>query len=220
MTTETVRVLIADDHDLFRLGLRTLLETAEDFEVVGEVATGIDAIAAAEATQPDVILMDLRMPRLDGIESTRRIVQTSPHIAVLVLTMYDEDKSVFAAIRAGARGYLLKGASREEVVGAIRAVYRRDVLFGPGVAERVMAYFAGERGDGGLTPFPQLTTRELEVLELVAAGLNNGEIARRLFLSQKTVRNHISNVFAKLHVADRAQAIVRARTAGLGTVQS
>jgi DNA-binding NarL/FixJ family response regulator len=219
MTPEALTVLIVDDHPVFREGLRTLLSTASDIEVVGEASTGLEAVSAADDLQPDVILMDLQLPELNGIESTRRIVQASPHIAVLVLTMFDDDDSVFAAMRAGARGYLLKGAGRDQVILAARSVARGEAIFGPEVAQRVIAYFAADRGVAGLTPFPQLSPRELDVLDLMAAGLNNAEIARRLFLSPKTVRNHISNVFAKLHVADRAQAIVRARTAGLGVVR-
>jgi DNA-binding NarL/FixJ family response regulator len=218
MSADVVRVQVVDDHPVFREGLRTLLSTADDLVVVAEAATGAEAVVAAEEHQPDVVLMDLQMPELNGIESTRRIVQSSPHIAVLVLTMFDDDDSVFAAMRAGASGYLLKGAGREEIVQAVRAVARGEAIFGPGVAQRVIAYFTADPVTPGVSAFPQLTRRERDVLDLVAAGLNNTEIARRLFLSPKTVRNHISNVFAKLHVADRAQAIVRARSAGLGTL--
>lgn len=217
---EPIRVLIADDHPFFRDGLRVLLEAAADTECAGEATTGAEAIALAERTQPDVILMDLQMPGLNGIEATREIVRASPHIAVLVVTMYEDDASVFAAMQAGARGYLLKGADREEMLLAIRAVGRGEAIFGPTVARRLMQYFAALRPESGPTAppaaFPDLTEREREVLALIAVGRSNQEIADALFLSLKTVRNYVSNIYSKLQVADRVQAAIRAREAGLG----
>jgi DNA-binding NarL/FixJ family response regulator len=212
---EPLRVLIADDHPLFRDGLRTLLASVPDAEVVGEAASGSEAIEHALELQPDVVVMDLQMPEVNGIEATRRIVEASPHVGVLVLTMFEDEDSVFAAMRAGARGYLLKGSSQDETVRAIQAVGSGEAIFGPGIAERLIAYFASAPS-GSPEVFPELTAREREVLELMAQGDNNAAIANRLVLSQKTVRNHVSNIFTKLRVADRAQAIVRAREAGLG----
>jgi DNA-binding NarL/FixJ family response regulator len=217
MTTpaeDQVRVVLADDHPMFRDGLRVALSALPDIDVVAEAASGMAAVAAAEQHQPDVVIMDLNMPDLNGIEATRRIVAQSPHIAVLVLTMFDEDESVFQAMRAGARGYLLKGADQDDIARAVHAVARGDAIFGPALARRLIGYFTSGRQSA--IPFGELTDREREVLELVARGRNNGEIARELFISAKTVRNHVSNVFAKLQVTDRAQAIVRAREAGLG----
>lgn len=211
---EPVRVLVVDDHPMFREGLRVALDAIPGVEVVAEAAGGMAAVSAAEAHQPDVVIMDVNMPELNGIEATRRIVGQSPHIGVLVLTMFDEDESVFQAMRAGARGYLLKGADQADIVRAVRAVARGDAIFGPALAQRLIGYFAS--GHSAAVPFAELTAREREVLEQVARGRNNGEIARELFISPKTVRNHVSNVFAKLQVSDRAQAIVRAREAGLG----
>ena len=213
--TELTRVVIADDHPIFREGLRISLSTAPDLQVVGEAATGEDAVVATLELQPDVVLMDLQMPTRGGVEATEQIVQTSPQVAVLVLTMFDDDDSVFAAMRAGARGYLLKGATRGEVLGAVHAVAGGELIFGPGVAHRVSAYFAARPAGPGKV-FPQLTDREREVLDLIASGISNTDITKRLVVSPKTVRNHISNIFVKLQVANRAQAIVRAREAGLG----
>lgn len=213
---DPVTILVADDHPLFRDGVRALLATVPDCELVGEAASGDEAVALAAQLQPDVVLMDIRMPGLDGIEATRRIVDTSPHIGVLVLTMFEDDGSVFAAMRAGARGYVLKGANQEEIVRAVRAIAAGEAIFGADIARRLMDYFATPRPDLPARAFPDLTEREREVLELIARGLANADIARRLFLSPKTVRNHVSNIFSKLQVADRAQAIVRAREAGMG----
>ena len=213
---EPVRVLIVDDHASFRSGLRALLGTAADLLVVGEAADGREAVDAAGALQPDVILMDVTMPGIDGIEATRRIVDAAPHVAILVLTMSSEDESVFAAIRAGARGYVLKGAQRAELLRAIRSVAAGEAIFGPGIARRLVGYFSRPAPAGASEPFPQLTEREREILDLIAAGRSNAEITSKLVLSPKTVRNHVSNVFAKLDVRDRAEAIVRAREAGLG----
>ena len=209
------RVLIADDHEDFRRGLEALLAAAPAVEVVGTASDGAMAVALALDLQPDVVLMDLHMPRVNGIDATEQIVACSPHIGVLVLTRMEDEESVFAAVRAGARGYLLKGARRAEIARAVQAVGAGEVIFGPGIADRVMAYFAGVRRPAA-DAFPDLTDRERVVLGLIAEGKENGEIARQLALSVKTVRNHASNIFTKLQVAHRAQAIVKAREAGMG----
>ena len=213
---ESHRVLVADDHEDFRRGLEALLAATPAVEVVGSAADGAMAVALALDLQPDVILMDLHMPRVNGIDATAQIVRSSPHIGVLVLTMMEDEESVFAAVRAGARGYLLKGARREEIIRAVQAVGAGEVIFGPAIADRVVTYFASARPRAAADAFPDLTERERVVLGLIAAGKENGEIARQLDLSVKTVRNHASNIFAKLQVAHRAQAIVKAREAGLG----
>ena len=213
---ERIKVLIADDHAFFRQGLRALLRVIPAVEMVGEADGGEAAVERALALQPDVILMDVQMPDLNGIDATRRILQTSPHIGILMLTMFEEDDSVFAAMRAGARGYVLKGADRGELGRAITAVAGGEAIFSPAIAQRMIQYFGAIGTLQSSEPFPQLSEREREVLELIAQGHNNTEIAARLVLSQKTVRNHVSNIFAKLQVADRAEAIVRARNAGLG----
>ncbi|MEO3784209.1 response regulator transcription factor [Actinocorallia sp. B10E7] len=214
----TPRVLIADDHPVYRDGLSLMLSSTGEVEVVGTARDGREAVERAGELRPDVVVMDLQMPRLDGIEATRRIVAGESPPGVLVLTMHEDDESVFAAMLAGARGYLVKGADQEEILRAITAVAHGEVIFGPALAARVTRYFtllAGTRQPME-EPFPALTAREREVLDLIAAGLSNPQIAARLYLSPKTVRNNVSNVFAKLQVADRAQAIVRAREAGLG----
>jgi DNA-binding NarL/FixJ family response regulator len=213
---ETIRVLIADDHALFRDGLRALLASAPDTEFVGEAATGDEAIALAIRLQPDVILMDIQMPSLNGIEATRQIVQASPHIGVLMVTMFEDDPSVFNAMRAGARGYLLKGAKHEEMLRAIRAVGGGEAIFSPAIAARLMEFFGSMKPKASPPAFPELTEREREILGLIAQGHKNTEIARQLVLSEKTVRNHVSNILSKLHVVDRTHAILRAREAGLG----
>jgi DNA-binding NarL/FixJ family response regulator len=215
MKTEPIRVLIADDHAPFREGLRALLSSVPEMTVAGEAENGEDAIQAAADLQPEVILMDIQMPGLNGIEATRRINQSSPHIGVIVLTMFEDDDSVFAAMRAGARGYLLKGADQAAILRAIQAVRNGEAVFGPGIARRLINYFTNLKSQVQ-HPFPELTGREQEVLDLLARGSNNAEIAGALGISQKTVRNHVSNIFNKLQVADRAQAIIRARDAGLG----
>lgn len=216
MATESIRVLVADDHTLFRDGLRALFASLPEYELVGEAASGEEAIALAEDLQPDVVLMDIQMPGVNGIEATRQILKTSPHIGVVVVTMFEDDDSVFAAMRAGARGYVLKGADQSQMLRAIQAVARGEALFGTAVAERLMNFFATPPGDVPPPVFPELTDREREVLGLIAQGYSNPDIAARLVLSPKTVRNHISNIFSKLQVADRAQAIIRARDAGMG----
>ncbi len=212
---ETIRVLVADDHPLYRDGLRAMLAAAPETELVGEATTGDEAITQAADMQPDVLLMDLQMPGTNGIEATRRIRQTSPHIAILVVTMFSDDDSVFAALRAGAQGYVLKGADRAELLRAITAVSRGEAIFSPTIAQRLMRHFATLSAERMPTLFPELTDRERVILELIAQGRSNTEIASRLVLSPKTVRNHISNILSKLQVADRAQAIIRAREAGL-----
>ncbi|EOD64852.1 response regulator [Amycolatopsis vancoresmycina] len=209
-----LRVLVVDDHPLFRIGVGTLLAAEPGIEVVGEAAGGTDAVASAAALRPDVVVMDLHLPDLSGIQATRLIVAANPGTGVLMLTMADESESVFAAMRAGARGYLLKDAEPDEIIRAVQAVARREAIFGADIANRVLAFF--NQPPATEPVFPELTGREREVLALIAAGHSNAVIARTLCLSPKTVRNHISNVFAKLHVADRAEAIVRARDAGLG----
>ena len=213
--TDPLHVFIADDHTLFREGLRALLGQA-GIEVAGEAATGEEAAALVERLQPDVVLMDIQMPGLNGIEATRRITTTSPHIGVIIVTMFEDDDSVFAAMRAGARGYILKGAGQDEVVRTIRAVAQGEALFGPAIAARLTSYFSGPRPAAPAEAFPELTAREREVLDLIAAGHSNETIAARLVVSRKTVRNHVSNIFSKLQVAGRAEAIIRARGAGMG----
>jgi DNA-binding NarL/FixJ family response regulator len=216
---EPIRILIADDHPLFRNGLRALLESVQDMQVIGEVASGDEAFTQARALQPDVILMDIKMPGMNGIEATRRILHTSPHIHILVVTMFEDDDSVFAAIRAGARGYLLKGAAQEETLRAIRAVSHGEAIFGPAVAERLMGYFGSVRPSAKSGPaqfFPELTEREYEILTLIAQRKSNADIAAHFVLSPKTVRNHVSNILSKLQVTDRTEAMHAAWTAGLG----
>jgi DNA-binding NarL/FixJ family response regulator len=213
---EPIRVFIADDHTLFRDGLRALFSSIEDVELVGEAADGEKAISGVAEIQPDVVLMDIQMPGLNGIEATRRIVSTSPHVGVIVVTMLEDDDSVFAAMRSGARGYVLKGADQEQMLRTIRSVAAGEALFGSDIAERLMNFFSSLEPAAGPEIFPELTDREREVLELIAQGKNNPEIARNLVISPKTVRNHVSNIFNKLQVVDRAQAIIRAREAGLG----
>ena len=215
MTEGPTRVLIADDHPEFRRGLTALLGTEPHLEIAGTATNGADAITLARELQPDLVLMDLNMPEINGVEATQAIVTASPHIRVLVLTMFEDDDSVFAAMRAGARGYLLKGAGRDEIIRAITTIDSGGVIFGPGIAQRVTGYFSGGAADP-LNAFPQLTQRERDLLALVAAGKSNTAIATELFLSPKTVRNHVSNIFTKLQVADRAEAIILAREAGIG----
>ncbi len=214
----TIRVVLADDHPVVRGGLRALLSTIEGIEVVGEAEDGEGAVREVQLTQPDVLLVDIRMPVLDGVAATRRVREAAPDTAVLVLTMYDDDATVFTAMQAGARGYLLKGADQDEIVGAIRAVAAGQAIFGPGIASRVLGYFAAPPVPQAPAdvPFPELTTRERDILSLLADGRRTADIAGELFLSPKTVSNNLTNIFAKLEVADRAAAIIRAREHGLG----
>ena len=211
----TIRVLLADDHPVVRRGLAALLGTLPDFEVVGEAVDGEEAIREAQLTRPDVVLMDVRMPGTDGVAATRRLRETVPDTAVLVLTMYDDDATVFTAMRAGARGYLLKGAEQEEIADAIRAVVRGQAIFGPGIASRLLDHFANPPAPAE-DPFPELTPREREILELLAEGRRTADIAGALHLSPKTVSNNLTTIFAKLEVADRTAAVIRARERGLG----
>lgn len=214
MTRPVTRLVIADDHPAFRAGLRVLLEDS-GLDVVAVAADGPSAVEAVLETRPDVALLDLQMPGLTGVEVTKRLAEVAPETRVLVLTMIEADETVLAAIRAGAWGYLLKGAGQEEIERAVRGVADGQVVYGAGVAERVRSFFAASAG-AVVPPLPQLSDREREVLRLAAEGRPNGEIARRLYLSEKTVRNHVSSIFTKLGVTDRAQAVARARDAGLG----
>ncbi len=213
---EIFRVLIADDHVLFRDGMRALLAAAPDLELVGEASTGQEAVDLSAQLRPDVVVMDIQMPGTSGIEATRRIVEQYPQIRVLIVTMFEDDNTVFAAMRAGARGFVLKGANYNEMLRAIRAVGSSEGIFSPAIAVRMMEYFANIRHANPPQVFPELSDREREVLDLLAQGYKNAEIAARLYLSPKTVRNHVSSIFDKLQVADRSEAIVRAREAGMG----
>ena len=213
--TEPTTVVIADDHPMIRQGLRLTLDQLPGIQVIGEATTGRQAVELAESLQPDVLIMDLNMPDGNGIDATRALTRSSPHVKVLILTMFDDDASVFQAMRAGARGYLLKGAGEQEIERAIRGVADGEAIFGPAVAQRVLDFLSGT-APRQPAAFPELSEREREVLSLLAEGRSNPDIARRLYLSPKTVRNHVSNIFTKLQVADRAQAIIKARDAGLG----
>ena len=214
----TVRVVLADDHPMYLYGLGAILEQAESVDVVANVGGGNELVRAAAHHRPDVVVTDLSMPDLDGVEATRLLLKTQPGLAVLVLTMHEDDEHVFAAVRAGARGYLVKGSGGEEIVRAVLAVASGDAIYGGAVARRIVAFYAGE-GDESPTAraFPELTPREREVLDLLATGTRNHEIARRLGMSEKTVRNHVSQVLLKLHVPDRTSAALRARDAGLSS---
>lgn len=212
----TVSVVVADDHPVVRAGLAALLSSLPDVEVVGVAATGQEAVNEVRRLRPDVAILDLQMPGLDGFAATREITRWVPGVAVLILTMFDDDESVFAAMRAGARGYIVKGAQQDEIARAIRAVAVSEAIFSAGVAQRVLAFLSSPPSVTTPELFPELTPREREILDLLAAGLSNAAIARRLDVASKTVANNLSNIFAKLQVADRAQAIVRARDAGLG----
>ena len=214
----TIRIVIVDDHPLMREGLRALVASLPDIEIVGEAADGAGARREAQLSRPDVVVMDLHMPGTNGVDATRSILHAMPAVRVLVLTMFEDDESVFAAMRAGASGYLVKGADQDEILRAIRSVAAGQAIFGRTVARRIIDFFAGRaRGGASAEPFPELTAREREVLDLIAAGHANSAIARHLVISGKTVSNHISAIFAKLQVANRAEAIARARQAGLGT---
>jgi DNA-binding NarL/FixJ family response regulator len=210
-----LRVLVVEDHPLFRKGVVALLEAVPDFSVAGVAVSGVEAVARAAELRPDVVLMDLQLPGISGIEATRAIVGADPDVRVLVLSLFEDEDSVFLALRAGARGYVLKDADEEELTGAIRAVARGEAIFSQAVAGRVLAFFAQPRQ--APTVFPELTDREREILGLLAKGQSNPTIARTLFLSPKTVANYVSAIFAKLQVADRAEAMIRAREAGLGS---
>jgi DNA-binding NarL/FixJ family response regulator len=216
---DTIRLLVADDHALFREGLRALFSATPGIEIVGEAATGEKTVALAKELLPDIILMDINMPDRDGIQATRQVLRSNPAIGVIMVTMLEEDAALFSAMRAGARGYVLKGAHHEELLQSVRAVASGQVLFGPSIAGRIMGFF--QDFDVEIKPslpeetFPELTPRELEVLELIAQGSSNSQIAEELVITDKTVRNHITSIFGKLQVADRAQAIVKAREAGL-----
>ena len=212
----TIRILVADDHTVFREGLLAVLGREPDMEVVGEAATGKEVLERAAELGPDVILMDIQMPHVNGIEATRRVLETNPHVGVVVLTMFEDDDSVFSAMRAGARGYVLKVAEPAEIVKVVRAVAVGEAYFGSEIARRLMDFFSAPRPASPEEVFPELTAREVEILDLIAHGYSNAKIAARLFVSPNTVRNHISHIFGKLQVADRAHAIVRAREAGLG----
>jgi DNA-binding NarL/FixJ family response regulator len=216
---QPIRILIADDHPLFRAGLRALLDSVADTEVVGEAETGEEAVEVALSLVPEVVVMDINMPGVNGIDATRRIVDESDQVKVLVMTMHDDDEAVFAAIRAGAHGYQLKGAAQDETLRAIRSVAHGEAIFSPGVADRLRRFLAAPPVTDPSQAFPQLTDRELEILQFLAERRTNAEIAAKLFLSQKTVRNYVSAIFAKLQVADRAEAGLVARAAGLGERQ-
>ena len=215
-TTEPIRVLLADDHPVVRRGLAALLSTLDDFEVVGEAEDGEAAVRETQLTRPDVVLMDVRMPGLDGVEATRRIRKAVPETAVLMLTMYDEDATVFTAMQAGARGYLLKGAEQDEIADALRAVVRGQAIFGAAIASRMLEHFANPPGQPAANdPFPELTDREKEILELLAQGRRTAEIARALHLSVPTVKAHVSRLFDKLQVTNRVQIAICVHDAGL-----
>lgn len=211
----SLTVLIADDHPLFRKGLRSLLETMPDITLTGEAQSGPEAVELALARQPDVVLMDLQMPGGSGLRATRELSKRSPETRILVVTLFEDDDSIFAALRAGARGYVLKDAEEEEMMRAIRAVGQGEAIFSPAIATRLMDYFATTRQQVAQEVFPELTEREREILALIARGKSNAAIAEALTISVKTVRNHVSNIYGKLQVADRAQAALRARDAGL-----
>ena len=210
-----IRVLIADDHPIFRFGMQALLATEGDIEVVGEANTGEEALILAKELTPDVVLMDINMPVINGIEATRALLEDRPEIAVLIVTMLD-DESVYAAMRNGARGYLLKGSEGDTTLRAIRAVAAGETIFSPSAGDRVQKYFSSDQPDRQGQAFPDLTPREREILELIAQGLTNNAIAERLVLSPKTVRNQVSTIFRKLQVGSRGEAIARARDAGYG----
>jgi len=220
MSMDPVRLMVVDDHTLFRDGLRALFGSIDDIDVVGEASNGEEAVDKVGRLQPDVVLMDIQIPEINGIEATRRIVSAHPEIGVIVVTMLEDDDSVFAAMRAGARGYILKGADQDEMLRAIRSVASGEALFGAEVADRLVSFFNGASQPHGDPAFPELTERERQVLDLIAKGWSNAKIADNLVISPKTVSNHCSNIFSKLQVADRTQALLRAREAGLGQSES
>ncbi len=210
------RVVIADDHPVFRRGMKALLDGEDGISVVGEAADGVEAVAVVLEAEPDVVVLDLHMPRMGGVDAAKRMIEAMPEVGVLVLTMHEDDELVFAAMRAGARGYLVKTTDDEEIVRAVQAIGAGEAIFSATIAQRMMGYFTAISSSKAVV-FPQLTDRERDVLELMASGKDNASIAHRLSLSQKTVRNRVSAIFTKLQVADRAQAIVAAREAGLGS---
>jgi DNA-binding NarL/FixJ family response regulator len=215
-----IRIIVADDHPVVRGGLVALLQTIPSLDVVGEAADGATAVRLTHEHRPDVVLMDVRMPGMDGVEATRLIREQTPESRVLILTMYDDDATVFTAMKAGAQGYLLKESEQDDIVRAVHAVVAGEAIFGPGVAARVLRYFTEPpQAVVAEYPFPELTHREREVLELLAQGMKNADIATALFLSPKTVSNQLTAIFAKLQVASRGEAIVRAREGGLGTAR-
>lgn len=216
-SVERLRVLLADDHPFFRDGMRMFLETTPDIVVVGEAASGEEAVAQSEALAPDAVLMDLKMPGMGGIEATRRILAANPRVRVLVVTMFEDDATVFTAMRAGARGYVLKDAGKDDVLRAIRAVGHGEAIFSPGIAARLIDFFTTARMAAPRDGFPMLTARERELLHLMAQGSSNARIAQLLSLSTKTVANYVSNILGKLQVASREEAVLRAREAGLGS---
>jgi len=215
-----IRVLIADDHALFREGVHAILKSVPDIEIVGEAGTGQEALTLASNLTPDVILMDIQMPDLNGVEATQRILKSQPEAGIIIVTMLEDDDSLFSAMRAGARGYVLKGADKAEMLKSIRAVAEGEALFGPAIAARLLNFFHDKpsqpKSESPSPPFPELTDREREILACIARGDTNSEIAEQLTISLKTVRNHVSSIFNKLQVTNRAQAALRARDAGLG----
>lgn len=211
-----VRVVLADDHPMFRFGVSAVLHDAPEVELVGEAADGRALLGLVAELEPDVVLTDLSMPGLDGAAATRELLAARPDLGVLVLTMHDDDESVFAAMRAGARGYLLKGVGRDELVRAVLAVAAGDAVYGSAVARRIVDFFTGGHDRFTATAFPDLTPREREVLDRLASGARNSQIAAALGMSDKTVRNHVSTILLKLQVSDRTAAAVKARDAGLG----
>lgn len=213
---ETLQALIVDDHPLFRKGMRALLDSMPDMNVIGEAQTASEAVEYAVQLQPDIILMDLQLPGGSGLDATREIVRLSPHIQILVVTLFEDDDSIFAALRAGARGYILKDTDEEEMIRAIRAVGSGEAIFSPAIANQLMDYFSSSSKKIPKEIFPELTNREREILELIAVGESNQSIAKSLSISLKTVRNHVSNIYSKLQVADRAQAVIKARESGSG----
>jgi DNA-binding NarL/FixJ family response regulator len=217
MPDQVIRILLADDHKFFRDGVRGLLASVHDFEVIGEATNGDEAVSLATELKPNVILMDLQMPGLNGVEATRRITALWPEAGVIVVTMFEDTDSVLSAMRAGARGYILKDANEDELIRSIRSVANGEALFSPSIAKRLLTYLADVTPQASRLAFPELTEREREVLALIADGLSNQELADRLGCSLKTARNHVSNVLSKLHAADRNEAIARARAAGLGS---
>jgi DNA-binding NarL/FixJ family response regulator len=212
----SLSILIVDDHPMFRKGMRALLDSMADIEVIGEARSGQEAVEIALELKPDVVLMDLQMPKGNGLSATRELNRLCPDVRILVVTLFEDDESIFAALRAGARGYILKDADEEEMMRAIRSVGEGEAIFSPAIATRLIDYFAEARRQVPKEVFPELTEREREILTLIARGDTNSAIAEQLTLSLKTVRNHVSNIYSKLQVADRAQAVIRARDAGLG----